>query len=57
MNFWEPGLTETLYTIALFLFVAILLAPLSGWSPDDDTQSTDTNAAGSEPQAVKGNEQ
>lgn len=36
MNFWEPGLTETLYTIALFLFVAILLAPLSGWSPEDD---------------------
>jgi hypothetical protein len=41
MNFWEPGLPETLYTIAMFLFVAILIAPLLNWSSTDDTRTVD----------------
>lgn len=41
MNFWEPGWGETLYVIALFLFAAVLLAPLAGWAPTDDTNHRD----------------
>jgi hypothetical protein len=37
MSFWEPSVSETLYVIALFLFGAVLLAPLAGWAPTDDT--------------------
>lgn len=40
MNFWEPVLADTLYTIALFLMLAVVLAPLSGWAPTDDTNET-----------------
>lgn len=54
MNFWEPSVSETLYVIALFLFGAVLLAPFAGWAPTDDTNH-DHEAAGSEPQAEKGN--
>jgi hypothetical protein len=56
MSFWAPTIGEMLYVIALFLFGAILLAPLAGWAPTDDTNHRDENeATGSEPQAEKGN--
>lgn len=40
MSFWEPTLADTLYTIALFLMGAVVLAPLAGWAPTDDTNET-----------------
>jgi hypothetical protein len=41
MNFWEPGWTETLYTIAVMLFAAVLVTPLFYWLAGDDMNHVD----------------